>query len=299
MKHSTASPIHRTTRERTLDALPVTERRLSLNGVSTAVLEGGDGPPMLLLHGPSGYAAHWREVIPELVMTNRVIVPDLPGHGASEPFAGVPSPDAVLGWIDDLIECTCPAPPIVVGQALGGALAARFAAERRLRLRALVLVDSLGLSAFQPTPEFGAALHEFLAAPGEQTHDRLWNQCAFDLPRLQRRLGRHWASLKAYNLDCALAPGRLAAVSSLMEQFGISAIPTTMLARIGVPTALIWGREDRATPLRVASDASARFGWQLRVIDGAADDPSIEQPQSFVAELRALIGQLPHQARLS
>jgi pimeloyl-ACP methyl ester carboxylesterase len=295
----TVTAMKHTPRERTLYALPVTERRLSLNGVSTAVIEGGDGPPILLLHGPSGYAAHWREVIPELTTTNRVIAPDLPGHGASEPFAGVPSPDAALGWIDDLIECTCLTPPIVVGQALGGALAARFAAERGVRLRALVLVDALGLSVFQPEPEFGAALHEFLAAPGEHTHDRLWSQCAFDLSLLQDRLGHRWDALKAYNLDCAQAPGRLAAVSSLMEQFGIPAIPPTTLARIRVPTALIWGRADRATPLRVANDASARFGWELRVIDNSADDPAIEQPQSFVAELRSLIGKLPPQARLS
>ena len=76
------------------------------------------------------------------------------------------------------------------GDRRSGAPSARFAAERSRRLRALVLVDTLGLSAFQPLPEFGAALHEFLAAPGEQTHDKLWSQCAFDLSRLQDRLGR-------------------------------------------------------------------------------------------------------------
>jgi hypothetical protein len=39
------------TRERMLADLPVTERRLQLAGISSAVLEGGDGPPVLLLHG--------------------------------------------------------------------------------------------------------------------------------------------------------------------------------------------------------------------------------------------------------
>ena len=70
-------------RERLLAGLPVTERRLTLAGVSTAVLEGGDGPPVVLLHGPAGNAAHWMRVIPALATTRRVIVPDLPGHGAS------------------------------------------------------------------------------------------------------------------------------------------------------------------------------------------------------------------------
>ena len=40
--------------ERLLAGMPVTERRLQLAGVSTAVLEGGDGPPVVLLHGPMG-----------------------------------------------------------------------------------------------------------------------------------------------------------------------------------------------------------------------------------------------------
>lgn len=284
-----------TARARVLDSLPVVERRLSLNGISTAVLEGGDGPPIVLLHGPSGYAAHWLEVIPDLVTTNRVIAPDLPGHGASQACDGVPGSDSILGWLDDLIECTCPTPPIVVGQTLGGAIAARFAAERSLRLRALVLVDTLGLSAFQPLPEFGAALHEFMATPDERTHDVLWSQCAFKLPELRERLGPRWQSLKAYNLERARARGSVAAVSTLMEQFGMSVIPATTLARIAVPTTLIWGEQDRATAVDVARNASSRFGWNLRVIANAADDPALEQPDAFVKELRAIMAALPRQ----
>ena len=183
--------------------------------------------------------------------------------GASDACTGVPGSDTILGWLDDLIECTCSAPPIVVGQTLGGAIAARFAAERSKRLRALVLVDTLGLSAFQPLPEFGAALHEFMATPDERTHDRLWSQCAFNLPLLQDRLGRRWESLKAYNLERARAPGSVAAVSSLMEQFGLSVIPATTLARIAVPTTLIWGEQDRATTVHVARNASSRYGSGL------------------------------------
>jgi pimeloyl-ACP methyl ester carboxylesterase len=284
-----------TARSRVLDPLPLMERRLSLSGIGTAVLEGGAGPPIVLLHGPSGYAAHWLGVIPDLVATNRVIVPDLPGHGASDGCDDIPASDTILGWLDDLIECTCPTPPVLVGQTLGGAIAARFAAERRMRLRALVLVDTLGLSAFQPLPEFGAALHEFIAAPDERTHDQLWSQCAFNLPLLRDRLGRRWETLKAYNLECARAPGSVAAVARLMEQFGVSVIPATTLARIAVPTTLIWGEQDRATPIQVARDASARYAWELRVIANAADDPALEQPEAFVKELRAIMAALPRQ----
>ena len=102
-------------RERLLTGIPVTERRLQLAGVSTAVLEGGDGPPVVLLHGPGGYAAHWMRVIPDLVTTHRVVAPDLPGQGASEVADGQLDADRVLAWLGELIEHTCPSPPALVG----------------------------------------------------------------------------------------------------------------------------------------------------------------------------------------
>jgi pimeloyl-ACP methyl ester carboxylesterase len=71
------------TPRRLLAGLPVRERQLHLGGIVTVVLEGGDGPPLVLLHGPGGNAAHWIRVIPELVTTHRVIAPDLPGQGES------------------------------------------------------------------------------------------------------------------------------------------------------------------------------------------------------------------------
>ena len=46
--------VRRDLRSRLLSGFPVTERRLSLNHLSTAVLEGGDGSPIVLLHGPGG-----------------------------------------------------------------------------------------------------------------------------------------------------------------------------------------------------------------------------------------------------
>jgi pimeloyl-ACP methyl ester carboxylesterase len=69
-------------RQRLIDTMPVTERRIELGGIATAVLEGGSGPPVVLRHGPGEFAAKWFTVIPDLITTHRVIAPDLPGHGA-------------------------------------------------------------------------------------------------------------------------------------------------------------------------------------------------------------------------
>ncbi len=277
-------------RRRLIEAMPVTERRIELNGIPTAVLEGGAGPPVVLLHGPGEFAAKWFTVIPDLVASHRVIAPDLPGHGASGGGGAVES-ERVLVWLDELIARTCPIPPALVGQIVGGAIAARFAARAGERVERLVLVDALGLAAFRPAPEFGAALGDFLERPTADTLDRLWARCAFDLDALRVRLGDRWGALSTYALDRATAPEARAAMESLMASFGMPAIPEAELAAIAVPTFLIWGRHDLATPLAVARAASARHGWPLEVIEGAADDPPIEQPAAFLAALwRALEG---------
>ncbi len=272
-------------RELLLAGLPVEEKRLRLAGISTAVLEGGDGPPIVLLHGPGEFAAKWLRVVPELVKTHCVIAPDLPGHGESEAVEGTFDADRILVWLDELITRTCKTPPVLAGQIIGGAIAARFAAARGDRLRGLVLSDTLGLAPFQPAPEFGAALTAFTTEPSPENHDRLWQRCAFDLDALRGRMGDNWQRLRAYNLDRAQVPSLRPTQQILMELFGLSAIPPEELARISIPTILIWGRHDLATPLPVAEAASARFGWPLHVVDSAADDPPIEQPAAFVAML--------------
>ena len=124
----------------------LTERVLPLAGVSTAVLEGGAGPPVILLHSSGEFAALWSRVIPDLLPAHRVIAPDLPGHGASTGVDGELDADRVLGWLGELIDRTCAAPPVLVGHGLGGAIAARFAAGHGDRVDRLVLVDAFGLA---------------------------------------------------------------------------------------------------------------------------------------------------------
>ena len=273
-----------------LAGIPVEERRLELAGVSTMVLEGGDGPPLVLLHGPGANAAHWLRVLPDLVATHRVIAPDLPGLGASAVGGGPLDPDRVLAWLGELIESTCPSPPTLGGYALGGAIAARFAAAHGDRVSRLVLVDAFGLTAFDPAPEFGLALHGFLAQPSEQSHDELWRHCALDLAGLRERMDDRWEPFRAANVEFARTPSVQVALGALMDQFGGPPIDPAELARIAVPTTLIWGRHDRATRLAVAEAASAEYGWPLHVIEDCADDPPIEQPEAFAAALRTAIG---------
>ena len=273
-------------RERLLAALPVTERRLQLAGVSTAVLEGGDGPPVVLLHGPSGYAAHWMGVIPGLVTTHRVVVPDLPGHGASEVADGALDAARVLAWLGALIERTCISPPALVGQLLGGAIAARFAIDHGDRLSRLVLVDTFGLREFQPAPEFGLALHRFFADPSVGTI-RISGALRIRPRRLAPADGGTLGAVRG------LQPGtgpraeradRRCRSHGAARHTGDPARRPRADRRAHDPDL---GRHDRATPLSVAEAASARYGWPLHVIENCNDDPPVEQPEALLRVLRA------------
>jgi pimeloyl-ACP methyl ester carboxylesterase len=275
-------------RERLLARLPVTERRLQIAGVSTAVLEGGSGPPLVLLHGPGEFAGKWLRVLPPLVTTHRVIAPDLPGHGESSVVGGELDADGVLAWVRDLIERTCDFPPALVGHVLGGAIAARFAVNHSDRLSRLVLVDSLGLGPFRPAPAFLLTMMAFLARPTEGTYTRFMRQCSLDLEGLREQMADDWAPFAAYNLQLARSPGAKIA-GRLMRRLGLPVIPEAELARIAVPTALIWGRYDRANRLRIAETACARFGWPLHVIENCADDPPRDQPDAFLKALDAAL----------
>jgi pimeloyl-ACP methyl ester carboxylesterase len=280
-------------RQQLLAGLPVAERRLDLAGVSTAVLEGGDGHPVVLLHGPGEFAAKWLRVLPDLVTTHRVVAPDLPGHGTSDTNGGGLDGDRVSAWLGELIEQTCPSPPVVVGHVLGGAIAARFAIDRGHRLSRLVLVDTLGLARFRPAPMFGLTMIGLLARPTERTYGRFMRQCSFDLDGLREQMGDRWEPFVAYNLELARGPGAKAA-GRLMRELGVPRIPPEDLARIAVPTTLIWGRRDRANRLRIAEAASSRYGWPLHVIEDCADDPPRDQPEAFLEALRtATEGQTP------
>jgi pimeloyl-ACP methyl ester carboxylesterase len=274
-------------RERLLSCLPVTERRVHLAGVSTAVLEGGDGPPIVLLQGE--FAAVWMRVIPELVKTHSVIAPDLPGLGASELSDGPPDASITLTWLGELIEQTCAIPPVLVAKGPGGALAARFAIDHSDRIDRLVLVDTLGLDRFRPPPGMALTFIGVLLRPTERGLQRGFRRyCFVDLDGVHADMGERYEWLTAYALDRFRTPSVKAAMRSLMRQLA-SPIPPDDLQRIAIPTTLIWGRDDVGVRLNIAEAASVRYGWPLHVIENARDDPAIEQPEAFLDALDAAL----------
>jgi pimeloyl-ACP methyl ester carboxylesterase len=275
-------------RARLMTAMAVTERRLDAAGIPTAVVEQGAGPPVVLLHGAGECVGVWAHTLRELAARHRVVAADLPGHGGSGLGAEALDRDRVVAWLADLIARTCDRPPAVVGHGIGGAIAATAAAGG-VPVDRLVLEDSTGLAPFDPAPSFGEALQRYTTEPTEGSRDALFLQCFVDVDRVRSRMGDVWGPLGAHVLERAQSPAARAALDVLVPAFALAAIPDADLAHITVPTTLVWGRDDLMVRLAVAQAASDRQGWPLHVIDGAGDDPAMEQPEAFLRALDAAL----------
>lgn len=268
-----------------LEGLPVAEDRLDLAGVSTWLVRGGDGPPVVLLHGQGGFAAMWAGVIRHLAGSHRVVAPDLPGLGRSEVPGGALDAARVTAWLGELVAKTCDGPPVLVGHSLGGGIAARFAVEHSDRLRRLVLVDSSSLGRFRPALGAVKALVRFSRRPDAASLDGFMSQVFVDPARCRSGLGDRWPAFRDSLIEGASRPSVSAANRRLLRTIGARRIPPRELQRISVPVALIWGRDDRVNRFRIAERVAAELGWPLLPIEDCGHIPQGERPDAF---LRAL-----------
>ncbi len=103
--------------------------------------EWGDGPPLIMLHGWSMSSVVFTEVAENLGQTFRVLCPDLPGHGGSEPIAAT----SLSSFADIIAQWSCSlqlAPAALLGWSLGGQVALQLAFAKSIQLTRLLLVST-------------------------------------------------------------------------------------------------------------------------------------------------------------
>jgi len=271
-------------RRRLLAGIPVTERRLELAGASTALLEGGDGPPMVLMHGgiETG-GVYWAPVMSRLAESYRLVVPDVPGLGESEPFARL---DAVVfaEWLTALLRLTCDEKPILIAHSLLGGLAARFATQHGDLLQGLVLYGAPGIGHYRIPLGLLVTAIRFDLRPSERNNARFADWAFLDPARTRRREPEWYDAFMAYGLSRGAVPHVKRTMRQLIKA-GSKQISDGELQGIAVPMTLLWGRRDRMVPLRIAELASSKFGWPLEVVDDVGHVPHIEQPEAFLGAL--------------
>ena len=259
------------------------------------VIDVGRGPVVIFVHGLSGCWQNWLETIPELARDHRVIAIDLPGFGASQMPEEAISIPGYARMLDDLFDALAMDSATVVGNSMGGFVAADFAIRFPERVERLVLVASAGLS-----------MELMLNERNHGLRARIENLLFFGLGRLASRseiVVRNPRLRRALLLLAVAHPERLAA-PLVAEQVngagkpgfddGVAAMARypirDRLVEIDCPTLIVWGELDRLVPLRDA----AEFEWLIRdarkiVYHDTGHAVMLESPGRFNDDLRAFV----------
>jgi len=105
-------------------------RVTDVGGVRTRYFVGGEGPPLVVVHGLGGAAVNFTLLAPLLARRHRVLIPDLPGHGRTEPLERADDLTAYADHVAALAELEGMLPAPLVGYSMGGVIALRLAVSR-------------------------------------------------------------------------------------------------------------------------------------------------------------------------
>ena len=248
-------------------------------GLDVAYARGGEGPPLVLVHGAVSDGRMWRPQLEALADEFTVVAWDEPGAGRS---SGLPDGFTLANYAECLatvIEAVNLGPAHVAGLSWGGTVVLELFRRRPELIGTATFVDTYaGWKGSLPPEEVEARLEGVrrqLAAPRE----------SFDptFPGLFAKApGPDLVPLLQEIAD-AVRPETLELQVDLMA----AADQRDVLARVAVPTLLVWGADDVRSPPTVAEQFEAAIpGSKLVVIPDCGHMSNLEQPGAFNAAVR-------------
>lgn len=230
--------------------------------------EKSDRPPLVLLHGVNEQSGTWSEAAALLAGDYRLIIPDLPGHGESEPATGPITYAAMLEGITAVIDQEAKdCKVIVAGNSMGGWLAMLYAFDHPNRVERLVLEDASGMAWLLDVP--------------------LQPKTREEAARVMRAVHGPNADTSEAVLDALLARTNTA-MSRIAITDAIGYLVDKRLAELKMPVTLIWGRHDGLLPIAYAEALQKKIpGSTLSIIEDAGHIPHRQQPRKFVQCLKA------------
>ena len=275
--------------------------RIDVGGVDMAVMEVGEGRPVLMVHGNPTWGFLYRKVIEHLAGEPlRLIAPDLIGLGLSDKPRDpeVHQLSQHGRWLGALIDALDLSDVMLVGQDWGGPIGLLPFAERKQRLGGLVILNTV---AGPPRPNFKPTLfHRFAMAPVISDLAFKWAglpQGALWLAQGDRRSLRGGDVARAYrwplrNRADRVAP--LALARMVPDSFEHPSIPAlvecqTVIEQFDGPAAIVWG--DRDPVLGRVKNHMARLLPQAEVTSTHAGHFLQEQVPAEIAEaIRSIAG---------
>ena len=260
-------------------------RSLDHDGARIRYFTGGAGSPLVLVHGLAGAATNWSELVPCLLPRHRLVVPDLPGHGASARLPRLDDLDPLAGAVAAVADAEGAVPAVVIGHSLGAVVALRLALAHPDVVRALVLVAPAGIgsSSYRGT----AALALAGALRPARAVARLAGG-AFRFRTVRRLAFGYWgiAAADALTREGALGligrGGRGPAETGRALRGGD---PRTQLDDLACPVLVVCGARDRIIPPDESFEYARRLHAPVRTIAAAGHLLIAERPAELAAVL--------------
>ncbi len=246
--------------------------RLTTTVGGQIVWHGGAGPLLVLLHGAGDQAGTWNKVVPEMNRHFQLVIPDLAGHGQSDPAAGVLSLGTLLTALEQLLDAKPwrDAPLVLVGNSLGAWMAMLYTHKCPQRVTRVILIDGGPIK----------AVSEIGIMPKDREEARRALDAVLD-PSTPRRPN--------FVLDDLVRVSNTGPISRLLaagEEDMSKYLLDGKLASFQLPVDLIWGASDRLVPLDYAKKLQSQLPHStLTVIEHCGHGPQLERPQELTRVL--------------
>ncbi len=266
----------------------LTRRSVSVGNHQMSYVTGGEGPPVVLVHGLGTSSFTWRFILPMLQQRYTVYAIDMLGCGESDKTDVDYQLEALAGYLKGFMDAVGLARPIIIGHSMGGGITMMFCHLYPGRAERVVLASSGGM---------GREMHWLLRVstlPGAEgvigvlcdPRSRVPQVSRSLEQRRMRRLSQEFDATTPTMLDRFQSPearlaflGMLRGIGSISGQ-KVSALP--FLSSLAIPTLLIWGAGDRTIPVTHGQEAVKLIPRaHLAVIPNCFHRPQIEAPQRF------------------
>jgi pimeloyl-ACP methyl ester carboxylesterase len=265
-------------------------KRIEVDGIPFNYVDlgsdSGGEDPVVLVHGLGGQWQNWLENIPRLAQDRRVIAMDLPGFGCTpEPPDDTDVTITQYGrWVNDLCDKLGLDQIDLVGNSMGGYIAAEVAIQFPERVKRLVLVSAAGISSAE-------VLHLPILTVGRVAAALATNSVARYRRLAARPITRHMS------LALVARHPRLLKADLAYEGFfkggGKPGFDDALRASLDydfrdrlddvkVPTLIVWGERDSIIPTRDADEFERLIADSRKVVmEDCGHIPMAERPQAF------------------
>jgi len=258
-----------------------TEEITHVAGTDLAIIRGGKGKPLVILHEELGHPG-WMQYHEELAKERSLVIPIQPGLGKSpraEHIRNVHELGLFYGWA--LRELNL-APVDVLAFSFGGWAAAELASANSKAFNKMVLVAPYGVK-----PPQGEIMDIFAVTIGTQLNATIYDAAA--APEFRKLYGGERTPEQFEAFEEARTETARIAWDPILHN---PSLPYFLQGVKGLPTQIIWGREDAVVPVSAAEvyrKALRNTDVNLAIFDHCGHRPEIEKPQDFLKVVREFL----------